>query len=154
MGVDISPTLIRKLSAWFYPMNRRDDGLWHIIRDPQQYAAIWNGVVVGTAANVNSVDLRNPVSNFGIPNNAKGVLFSIQINSATAGAFVCIGPNDGIAVGSRWLRPCRIEVANASDSGFAVSLFGAPAGVINGSISARAFVGNCTTWINVFGWIA
>ncbi len=143
-----------ELAAYFYRMERRDDGLFHFHRDPTTYANIWAAMAVNTGAPNTSTGNLVAAAPYGLPSRAKGGIFGVSVSSGVAAALVAFAPNDGRAVVTKDIVPARPAVAGLDDSGWFACLFGVGVGGLsNGSISARAFVANCTVTLWILGWV-
>ncbi len=153
----MSDEIIRKLQDYESRIARLETlefiqggGVWHLIRDPDNgwwaAAIAVNAGAFHTSANV--LGVRQ------VPLDAKGVIMSCALRSATEGASmnVCEGtrnPNDAAD-----MPLGQIQFANQIARQWVAVLFGITAGVPDGTIRFGAFTQNCDLWYSPIGYIA
>jgi len=147
--VNMPSSFWRMLASRFYQKGTRDDGLWHLIRDPD--AAWWvNGQVIASGATWTSGNILGVRQ---VPPHAVGVILSCAFTSATAGARVYVygqaAPLEGAS-----MPLGDTQVASKFCRQWVASLFRLTAGVPNGTVTFAAWGGQCTVYATPIGYIA
>lgn len=142
----------RTTASGFYGTDRRDDGLFHLLRD-EATAFFANNQAININTNWATANLRAAAN--GVPPNAKGVIFWATCTGDVVGTELRVIAGGGTP-GTFGKRVVRIPVvAQTHLSSFNGCLFGLTLGVPNGILTFRAATGNITAFYAAcIGWIA
>lgn len=145
--------LIQLLSSWFYRMDRRDDGMWHLKRD-EATAHFANGIVIAAGGNwTTPADLRT-VASQGIPADSKGAIFWVLMAGNAVATDLYVAPG-GVVAGTWGKRVGRCPVAGVyTVNAVCACLFGLTAGVPNGLLTFNSVGGQSTFYAACIGYIA